>query len=218
MNIEVLLLSFGLHNICSFSPPFNFITDVSRVWETDFIDVYSHSQVSLLTLTKRFHFQANIYGIIVSLLILFTLLDHRLTRNMFSRGLQHKPGIKNASNPILKLFPILDKTGSLNAFREEFDSNNDMNHIWMVEVNNDTVVRQMINTLKLKFDDNVFFYYGDPHTIYLWEAYRIDKSMPVTYKYLCTWIHGQGFVMLPKTKWERRKDLQVKCTVLCLEQ
>ena len=71
------------------------------------------------------------------------------------------------------------------------------------------VAKQKLNNLPtLDLDDDLYLFEGK-HVLKLWEFYEINKDLPRVCNPYATWSSEDGLQVINKSKWIRRRNLQV---------
>ena len=129
---------------------------------------------------------------------------------------QNKTLYSETSGRILCFFLVdpKNKHESLKHFKHIFNPEQNRNEvIWLLDTGSHQdldEVKGFLSETTLDLDDDLYLFNRSGSGTTILEAYRVSTAMPVAILDLGSWNESTGLKITDKSKWIRRKDLQVR--------
>ena len=113
---------------------------------------------------------------------------------------------------------IINSIDSKNYFIDLYSLRTNLNkEYWLIDVsywNNIEEVHEEFQNLKLDLNDDLYLYQKNSNIYVLWEMYQIHQNIPEKILKYGKWSVEKGLIIDNKSKWDRRKNLEVYGTVV----
>ena len=83
---------------------------------------------------------------------------------------------------------------------------------WLLDISDfglEVAKEKLKNLPTLDLDDDLYLFDGTHGVLKLWEFYAINKDLPKVSNPYATWNSEDGLQVINKSKWSRRRNLQV---------